>query len=114
MQSIAGSERRDFPRKRVEVTVSLSCADEVATSHTFAVCDISLSGMAIHSATLMPRVGDNLCLCFSAERQRCGQDHVIEATVVRLHQEVVGLRFDSVGIHVLKDIQRLLRNGRLF
>lgn len=114
MSLIAESERRQHPRRRVEIEVSLSCNEARAGSHTFAVYDISLSGMAIHSETLAPQLGDMLCLCLSEKRDQCSQDHMIEATVVRLEQGLVGIRFDSVGIHILKDIQRLLRDGRTF
>jgi hypothetical protein len=34
--------------------------------------------------------------------------------VVRNNGGLVGIRFDTVGVLVLKDIQRLLRDARLF
>ena len=114
MQSIAEKERRQHPRRLVELEVSVACKTEVSASHTFVVYDISLSGMAIHSESHEPQLGDTLCLCLSTQREPCSEDHIIEATVVHKHQGLVGIRFDSVGIHVLKDIQRLLRGGRTF
>jgi hypothetical protein len=98
----------------VEIAVSLSCTEDSSRGHIFSVYDISLSGMAIHSDTQEPEVGDTLCLCLSERRDECSRDHVIEATVVHAHHDHVGIRFDSVGIHILKDIQRLLRDGRSF
>lgn len=114
MQAGAGQERRRHPRARVEIAVSLTCKNEAAANHIFSVYDISLSGMAIHSESMSPQLGDTLCLCLSEQQQTCSRDHVIEATVVQLHEDIVGIRFDSVGIHILKDIQRLLREGRRF
>jgi c-di-GMP-binding flagellar brake protein YcgR len=114
MQSRAEPEQRHHPRARVEIAVSLTCKNDEAANHTFTIRDISLSGMAIHSQTMSPQLGDTLCLCLSEHRDQCSRDHVIEATVVHLHQEYVVIRFDSVGIHILRDIQRLLRNGRVF
>lgn len=78
------------------------------------VHDLSLNGMAINPGNLVLREGEQLCLCLSEQSGQCGSDHVIEATVVHLYHELIGLRFDTVGIHVLKDIHRLLRAGRNF
>ena len=106
--------RRQHPRKLVEIAVSLSSADKADGGHIFSVYDISLSGMAIHSDTLQPDVGDTLCLCLSEMSDDCSRDHIIEATVIHRQHDHVGIRFNSVGIHILKDIQRLLRAGRTF
>lgn len=114
MPLTAENGRRRHPRTLLEVAVSLSCADKADGDHIFSVYDISLSGMAIHSDTLEPAVGDTLCLCLSEMRDQCSRDHIIEATVIHQHHGHVGIRFDSVGIHILKDIQRLLRAGRTF
>lgn len=114
MVSTAPSERRKYPRVLVEITVSLSCTSDNNDTHIFSVYDISLSGMAIYSETLMPAVGDRLCLCLSEMEGECSRDHVIEATVMHSQHDYVGIRFDSVGVLILKDIQRLLRDGRSF
>ncbi len=114
MSLTAENGRRQHPRTLVEIPVSLSFADKEDGGHIFSVYDISLSGMAIYSDTLHPEVGDTLCLCLSEMRDQCSRDHVIEATVVHRQHDHVGIRFDSVGIHILKDIQRLLRSGRTF
>ncbi len=107
-------ERRKDQRILVEIAVSLSCTEDSGCAHIYSVYDISLSGMAIHSDTHKPEVGDTLCLCLSEMREGCSRDHVIEATVVHVNHDYVGIRFDCVGIHILKDIQRLLRGGRSF
>ena len=108
------SERRCYPRKLVEVNVSLSCSDASAQTHSFSVYDISLGGMAIHSNSVIPKVGEHLCLCLSPKPEQCSRDHVIEATVVHLKKGMVGINFDSVGVLVLKDIQDLLSDQRYF
>ena len=114
MSLTAEKGRRQHPRTLVEIAVSLSCADKADGGHIFSVYDISLSGMAIHSDTLQPAMGDTLCLCLSEMRDQCSRDHIIEATVIHRHHGHVGIRFDSVGIHILQDIQRLLRPNRTF
>lgn len=114
MTATAEIERRKHPRARVDIAVKLSCTEDRRDTHRFSVYDISLSGMAIHSETLTPKVGDRLCLCLSEMHGSCTPDHVIEATVVHSQPDHVGIRFDSVGIHILKDIQRLLRDARCF
>ena len=108
------SERRRYPRKLVEINVSLSCSDNSSQVHTFSVYDISLNGMAIHSDSLIPKMGEQLCLCLSPKPKKCSHDHVIEATVVHVKQGMVGIQFDSVGVHILKDIQQLLGDKRYF
>lgn len=114
MQLRAGHERREHPRKRVEIAVFLTCDGKVDQFHKVSVFDISLSGMAINPGNLVTRVGDRLCLCLSVRQDQCGREHVIEATVVHLNEGIVGVRFDSVGVHVLKDIHALLRDERTF
>lgn len=114
MQLRAGQERREHPRKRVEIAVFLSCDGDVDQFHKVSVYDISLSGMAINPGNLVSEIGDKLCLCLSVTHEPCGREHVIEATVVHLHEGLVGVRFDSVGVHVLKDIHALLRDERTF
>lgn len=114
MHLTAGVERRQQPRYRVEVEAYLACADKPSEHHIFSIQDISLSGMALSSATAEPQVGDTLCLCLSENRENCSPDHIIEATVMHRHNGIIGVCFNSVGIHVLKDIHRLLREGRRF
>jgi c-di-GMP-binding flagellar brake protein YcgR len=114
MRAVEVSERRQHPRRRVEIDVAVAGGDKGREALTFAVHDISLSGMAIVSEAHAPEVGKRLSLCLSERREQCSPDHIIEATVVRHHQGLVGIRFDSVGIHILKDIQRLLRDERKF
>jgi hypothetical protein len=114
MLATAESERRRHPRRKLEVEVSLTSINDEYTAHTFALHDISLSGMAISSPSLVPQVGDRLSLCLADKLEPCDSDHAIEATVVRCDGELIGVQFDFVGIHVLKDIQRLLRDGRIF
>ncbi len=108
------SERRRYPRKRLEVNVSLSCRDASAQTHTFTVYDISLSGMAIYSDSVIPKLGEQLSLCLTPKPEKCSRDHVIEATVVHLKNGMVGINFDSVGVLILKDIQDLLSDQRYF
>lgn len=110
----ASDERRKQPRHVIEVEAYLACSDELSEQHTIIIHDISLSGMAISSSTIQPQVGDQLFLCLSEIRNNCSPDHIIEATVVHRHSGIMGIRFDSVGIHILKDIHRLLREGRNF
>jgi len=114
MQSLAGKERRQHPRKLIDVDVYLSCDDKPGRSYKVSVHDLSLSGMAIHPGTLKLNAGDKLCLCLSADTGQCADEHLIEATVMHLHGDFAGICFDSVGIHVLTDIHRLLRAGRNF
>jgi hypothetical protein len=114
MRSGAEYDRREYPRKLLEIEVSLSLSSGLIDRHSVAVHDISLSGMAIHPGALELHGGDKLFLCLSEKVEQCTRDHVIEATVVRLYQGLAGIRFDSVGIHVLTDIQRLLRDERIF
>ena len=114
MVSAAQHERRRHPRTLVEINVSLSCNGEDDDIHLFSVYDISLSGMAIYSETKSPEVGDKLCLCLSGREEACSRDHVIEATVVHCHDDHVGIRFDSVGVLILKDLQRLLQGVSRF
>ncbi len=114
MALTASDERRQQARQVVEVEAFLACADDTASQHTFSIHDISLSGMAISSDTAEPDVGDTLCLCLSENTRNCSRDHIIEATVMHRNNGTLGIRFDSVGVHVLKDIQRLLREGRKF
>ncbi|MEN8170632.1 MAG: PilZ domain-containing protein [Pseudomonadota bacterium] len=108
------SERRQCPRKLVDIKVSLSCGDASAPAHTVSVSDISLSGIAIHSENLVLQVGEQLCLCLSPKPEQCSRDHIIEATVVHLRQGMIGVHFDSVGVSILKDIQQLLSGERYF
>lgn len=112
MQTAAGRERRQQPRKLITIDVVLSCKAASTERYTVGVHDLSLTGMAIYPGDLALTTGDSLCICLSAAAAQCDMDHVIEATVVHRHAEYVGIRFDSVGIHVLKDIQRLLRHHR--
>ena len=114
MVSTARSERRKHPRVLVEITVSLTCSGDNNDTHIFSVYDISLSGMAIYSETSMPAVGERLCLCLAEMQGDCSRDHIIDATVMHSQPDYIGIRFDSVGVHILKDIQRLLRDGRSF
>lgn len=107
-------ERRQHPRKVVNIEAYLSCRSEASQAKTVLVHDISLKGMAIQVNDLPLKVGDRLCLCLSGDKVNCGQEHVIETTVVNLHDSLAGLQFDSVGIHVLKDLQQLLRKERAF
>lgn len=108
------SERRQQPRFVVAIEAHLSCRNEASSAQTVLVHDISLKGMAIHANGLPLKVGDTMCLCLSGDKVNCGTEHVIEATVVNLHDNLAGLRFDSVGILVLKDLQQLLREERTF
>lgn len=114
MHLSADEERRQQPRRKVVVDAYLACADQPSEHHLFSIHDISLSGMAISSATTAPSLGDTLCLCLSENRENCSPDHIIKATVVHSHNGIIGIHFNSVGIHILKDIQRLLREGRRF
>ena len=108
------TERRQHPRKVVNIEVHLSCHNDSNSDKTVLIYDISLKGMSIQTSGLSLGIGDKLCFCLSREQGSCGQEHVIETTVVNLHDNLAGLQFDSVGIHVLKDIQQLLRNERSF
>ena len=108
------NERRQSPRKLLEVEVSLSCNEMTTASHTFSVYDISLRGMAMHSDSLTPQVDTQLFLCLSPRREQCRREHIIEATVIHSNPDVVGIRFNSVGVHILKDIQQLLSDERYF
>lgn len=114
MRLMASDERRQHPRQVVELEAFLACADAREAQHTFSVHDVSLSGMAISSVSIEPEVGETLCLCLSENAENCSRDHIIEATVMHRDNGILGIRFDSVGIHILKDIHRLLREGRNF
>ena len=114
MHLSAVEERRQQPRHRVEINAYLACVDKPSEHHIFSIHDISLSGMAISSTTAEPQVDDTLCLCLSENRDNCSPDHIIEATVMHRHGGIIGVKFNSVGVQILKDIQRLLREGRKF
>ena len=114
MISQPGTERRQQPRKTVSIEIHIACHNEARPGKSVLVRDISLKGMAIEVDGLSLDVGDKLCLCLSDEKVNCGSEHVIETTVVNLHGNLAGLQFDSVGIHVLKDIQQLLHEERSF
>lgn len=107
-------DRRRHTRKRVDIHIAVMDRARGNEVHSVAVHDISLSGMAIFSDTYMPELGDALALCLSETAESCSPDHVIEATVVRRSEGVTGICFDSVGILILKDIQRMLRDERNF
>lgn len=107
------TERRQYPRKIVNIKVHVSGEDS-GPNMTVSVRDISLQGMAIQTTGLSVNIGDKLRMCLSGELLDCGLEHIIETTVVNLHDGIAGLRFDSVGIYVLKDIQQLLRGERSF
>lgn len=106
------TERRTAPRKLIDIDVFLSCKTHSGERQKVRVHDLSLTGMAIFPGSLPLNVGDALCICLSGSDNSCSMDHMIEATVVRCNHETVGIRFDTVGIHVLKDIQQLLRDSR--
>lgn len=112
MPAVAMRERRKCPRTRIDIDVVLSCKSS-AERHTVAVHDLSLTGMAIYPGVLKFNLNDSLCLCLSPGNDQCSMDHVIEATVVHLYGDMVGIRFDTVGIHILKDIQQLLHKKRV-
>lgn len=108
------SERRHNPRLVVAIEAYISCRNDMSSAQTVLVHDISLKGMAIHSAGLSLDIGDKLCLCLSDDKVNCDTEHVINATVVNLRNSIVGLSFDSVGIYVLRDLQKLLHKERSF
>lgn len=114
MQVTAGNERREHPRKLIDIKAFISLSSASKDHYLVSVHDISLSGMAINPGPLTLHEGDKLCLCLSGGIDKCLQEHLIEATVVNLRQGLVGVRFDSVGIHILQDIHRLLRSSRNF
>lgn len=113
-RKMVAEDRRQYTRKRVEVEVLISCSDNPAAGERVAVYDISLSGMAIHPGSRCLEEGRQLCLCLSRKQGECSPDHQIVGTVMHTNKGLVGIRFDSVGIQVLRDIQRLLRDGRIF
>lgn len=108
------SERRQQPRKIVEIDAVLSCEAEEKGRMSYAVHDMSLSGMCLLTKGDELQVGDELCLCLKSTPKSCTRDHVIEATVVHRRNGKAGIRFKSVGILILKDIHQLLRNERTF
>jgi len=114
MQVTTGKERREHQRKLIDIKAFLSYSATNSDSLTVSIHDISLSGMAINPGPLTLKVDDKLRLCLSGTIEQCNQEHIIEATVVNLRQGLVGVRFDSVGIHILEDIHRLLRASRNF
>lgn len=114
MEIQSWSERRQNPRFVVAVDAYISGLNDTSSSQTVQVHDISLKGMAIHSAGLSLNIGDKISLCLSDDKRNCGMEHMITATVVNLRNNIAGLSFDSVGIYILKDLQKLLRKERTF
>jgi len=114
MEAIDGNERRQHRRSEVQVEVLVRCREKRTEGSKVTVHDISLSGMAFYPGTLTFNLEDKLCLCFAHQQIECSKEHVIEATVVHVNKGIVGVRFDSVGVNILKDIQRLLKDVRIF
>lgn len=107
-------ERRRETREWVEIDVFLSCERGGEQPERYSVQDMSLNGMALKTTADELQIGEKMCLCLPGVMQPCSSDHVIEASVVHRRKGMAGIRFDSVGISILKDLQRLLHGERTF
>ena len=114
MQVMVQQERRRLGRRALHIEVYLEAPGDGGLSHQFLIHDISLNGMALQSESIVPEVGASLTLCMAATGRGCEADHLIEARVMHVEGRRIGVQFNTVGVHVLQDIQRLFREARTF
>ena len=108
------AERRQYPRKQVNAEVYITYPDTPSAIEKVHMRDLSLGGMAITRPQFAVAAGQLINICFVSQAEDCDASHLIEARIMRIEAEYIGVAFETVGVQCLKDIHQLLRNERFF
>jgi c-di-GMP-binding flagellar brake protein YcgR len=108
------AERRQHPRKQVSAEVYITYPDNPSPVEKAHMRDLSLGGMAITRPQFAVEPGQLINIYFVSQAQDCDASHVIEARIMRIEAECIGVAFETMGVQSLNDIHQRLRNQRFF
>jgi hypothetical protein len=114
MEAVAVIERREYPRHPIslEVFISPSHVNDIRIASR--IINMSLLGCAIELNEYSYKEKEKLSICFVASKDQCSMSTIIQAEVIYIGEDYIGLCFATMGADVMNLLRDLLKDAKYF